>query len=83
MEQLDDASTELMMGSGDNVMLHLGSAFFETSEEVATEFCENEVEKIQENVDSLVNEEEEITEEMNILKKALYGRFGKSINLEA
>jgi len=82
MEQLDDASTELMMGSGDHVMLHLGNAFFETAEEFATEHCENEVEKMQDKIDNLANEEEDITEEMTSLKKVLYGRFGKSINLE-
>jgi prefoldin subunit 4 len=82
MEQLDDASTELMMGSGDNVMLHLGSAFFETAEDTATEYCEDEVEKMQETLDSLETEEEDISEQMKKLKVILYGRFGKSINLE-
>eukprot|EP00551_Chaetoceros_affinis_P003835 CAMPEP_0203633042 /NCGR_PEP_ID=MMETSP0088-20131115/211_1 /ASSEMBLY_ACC=CAM_ASM_001087 /TAXON_ID=426623 /ORGANISM="Chaetoceros affinis, Strain CCMP159" /LENGTH=133 /DNA_ID=CAMNT_0050486245 /DNA_START=49 /DNA_END=450 /DNA_ORIENTATION=+ len=83
MEQSDDASTELMMGSGDNVMLHLGNAFFETSEDNATEYCEEEVEKMQEALDTLVNEEDDIVEQMAKLKVILYGRFGKSINLEA
>lgn len=82
MEQIDDASTELMMGSGDRVMLHLGTAFLECSEEEATEHCENEVDKIQVLVDALVKEEEDILEQQKDLKKALYGRFGKSINLE-
>ena len=72
MEQLDDASTELMMGSGDNVMLHLGNAFFETAEDTATEYCEEEVEKMQETLDALVNEEEDILEEMKKLKVMLY-----------
>lgn len=82
MEQIDDASTELMMGSGDRVMLHLGTAFLECSEEEATEHCEKEVDKVQVLVDALVEEEEDILEQQKTLKIALYARFGKSINLE-
>lgn len=79
---MDDASTELMMGSGDAVMLNLGNAFFELGEEEATEFCENEVTELQEKADSLEEEEEGILEEQKRLKAILYSRFGKSINLE-
>ena len=82
LERIDDASTELMMGSGDKVMLMLGDAFFESSEDDATEFCEAEVEKYQAVVDKLEEEESEILEEQEKLKKILYTRFGKSINLE-
>jgi prefoldin subunit 4 len=84
MESYDDASTELMMMSnGDNIMLHLGNAFFETSEDTATDHCENEVERMQTELDTLENEEGEMSDEMKSLKSILYGRFGKSINLEA
>lgn len=82
LERIDDASTELMMGSGDRVMLQLGNAFFEAEEEEATEFCEAEVGKFQEQVDRLEEEEGEIVEAQVALKKVLYSRFGKSINLE-
>ena len=79
---MDDASTELMMGSGDAVMLNLGNAFFELEEEEATEYCELEVTKMQEKMDGLEGEEEEIVSEQKELKTILYARFGKSINLE-
>lgn len=82
LEKIDDASTELMMGNGDNVMLRLGEAMFEASEDEATEFCEAEVERNQEIVDKLNEEEAEILEKQAELKKSLYGRFGSSINLE-
>ncbi len=82
MEKIDDASTELMMGNGDRVMLRLGEAMFEATEDEATEFCEAEVERHQEMVDKLTEEESEILERQAELKKILYGRFGKSINLE-
>ena len=82
MEQMDDASTELMMASGDNVMLYLGNAFLETSEEEATQHCEEEVERLQGVLDELESEREDIIGQQNKLKAILYGRFGKSINLE-
>eukprot|EP00804_Cyclotella_cryptica_P026607 CCRYP_014030-RA/>CCRYP_014030-RA protein AED:0.43 eAED:0.43 QI:63/1/1/1/1/1/2/277/136 len=82
LEKLDDASTELMMGNGDAVMLRLGDALFEASEEEATEFCEAEVERYQAKLDAFDREETDIQERMAALKKILYGRFGKSINLE-
>ena len=71
-----------MMGTGDKVMLRLGEAMFEATEDEATEFCEAEVEKHQETLDKLGEEETEILERQGELKKILYGRFGKSINLE-
>jgi len=83
LEGIDDASTELMMGSGDKVMLMMGEVFFEASEEDATEHCEEEVEKQQAMVDKLVEEEADILDAQAALKKVLYGRFGKSIQLEA
>jgi len=82
LEKIDDASTELMMGTGDKVMLRLGEAMFEATEDEATEFCEAEVEKHQETLDKLGEEETDILERQGELKKILYGRFGKSINLE-
>ena len=82
LEQMDDASTELMMGSGDAVMLNLGNAFFEIDEEEASEFCDDAVTKMQEIADKLDDEEGDILRKQKGLKAALYGRFGKSINLE-
>ena len=71
-----------MSSGGDNVMLLIGESFFETSEEDATEFCEAEVERMSETLETLSKEEETILEEQAALKKVLYGRFGKSIQLE-
>ena len=72
-----------MMGSGDKVMLLMGEAFFEATEDEATEYCEAEVEKHQAKIDQLEEEESDILEQQATLKKVLYGRFGKSIQLEA
>ena len=71
-----------MMGNGDKVMLRLGEAMFEATEDEATEFCEAEMEKHQAVVDDLDQEEADIVEKQAALKKVLYGRFGNSINLE-
>lgn len=83
LERLEDASTELMMASaGDTVLLLIGESFFDTSEEEATEYCESEVEKLSTKLEALVEEESKVVEEQTVLKKALYARFGKSIQLE-
>jgi len=71
-----------MMGNGSKVLLLLGDAFFETSEEEASEHCENIVEKYQSKMDDLDMEEEQIIQKQSELKKLLYARFGTSINLE-
>lgn len=71
-----------MMASGDKVLLLVGECFFDTSEDEATEFCESEVEHFQAQLDKLETEEETIVQEQAELKKALYGRFGKSIQLD-
>jgi hypothetical protein len=57
LEGLDDASTELMMGTGETVMLLGGEVFFETTEEDAVQFCENQVEKLQGVLDTLAAED--------------------------
>lgn len=70
------------MGNGDKVLIMLGEAFFESSEEDATERCEEQVEKFQATIEVLNDEETTIVERQSQLKKELYGRFGKSIQLE-
>lgn len=82
LEGLDDASTELMMGTGENVMILSGEAFLETSEDDAVQFCEAQVSELQTEDDKLEQEEKTIMTEKEELKAILYGRFGKSINLE-
>mmetsp|Transcript_33374 Transcript_33374/g.51145 ORF Transcript_33374/g.51145 Transcript_33374/m.51145 type:complete len:129 (+) Transcript_33374:119-505(+) len=82
LERMDDASTELMMATNPKVMIYIGEAFFEASEDEATEYCEAEVEKYSESVDKLDEEEVKLLEEQEDLKKVLYDRFGTSINLE-
>lgn len=87
LEGLDDASTELMM-MGDNtnnntIMILSGEAFFETNEDDAVAVCDAQVQVLQAQLDDLVAEEAIVLAQQGELKAALYGRFGKSINLEA
>jgi prefoldin subunit 4 len=70
-----------MMG-GDSVRLKMGEAFFDCSEEYATEYCEKRQEKLTAQLDDLTKEEAAILARQTELKAALYGRFGKAINLE-
>ena len=72
----------MMSSDGDDVMLLIGESFFDTSEEEATDFCESEVERMTELLEKLDEEESTIVEEQAELKTILYGRFGKSIQLE-
>lgn len=44
LDKLDDATTELMTGEGDAVMLSLGDSFMECEEEFATDYCEQQQE---------------------------------------
>jgi prefoldin subunit 4 len=82
LERIDDASTEIMMADQGKVLLFMGGAFFEASEEEATTYCEDTVEQYQEKIRVLESEENEVIERQEELKKVLYGRFGKSIQLE-
>ena len=72
----------MMSSDGDDVMLLIGESFFDTSEEDATEYCEAEVERMTDVLEKLDEEESTLTGEQAELKNILYGRFGKSIQLE-
>ncbi len=83
-ERLDDAHTDMMMNSsGGKVMLLMGEAFIEVTEDYAEEYCESKSEALSKKVENLMAEDLKITQRQEVLKKELYGRFGDSINLEA
>jgi prefoldin subunit 4 len=83
-ELIDDANTDMMMNSsGGKVMLLIGEAFVEVSEDYATEFCEGKSEELSNKVEAMMKEDVAIKERQEVLKKDLYARFGDSINLES
>ena len=64
------------------MLLTVGEAFFQVSEEEAIESLEKAKTLTEEALAKLVEESEQTRSEMDSLKKILYGKFGSSINLE-
>ena len=78
-----DAAEELeMCMDSDGIMLAVGESFFPVEESVASEQLEKARGLAQEMLDKLITESESVHSELAILKKALYTKFGDSINLE-
>ena len=81
-EKLEDASTELMMAEGGRIMLLIGEAFVQVSEDFASEYCDKKQGMIASRIQAFGVEESDIVKRCEALKKDLYSRFGDSINLE-
>jgi chaperonin cofactor prefoldin len=60
----------------------VGDCFVSLPQPQVLELLESSTETIDGEVDALKSKLEGVQEEMGELKKALYGRFGRSINLE-
>jgi len=60
----------------------VGDCFVSLPQPQVLELLESSTESIDGEVEELKSKLETIQEEMGELKKALYGRFGRSINLE-
>ena len=75
-------STGTKASSTPSIMILQAETFFETNEDDATAFCETRIEQLQKKLDKLKEEDQDILSQQADLKKLLYGRFGKSINLE-
>lgn len=61
----------------------IGDTFFTLPVPEVQELLSSSVEKIDDEVSTLESRIGELNEEMQDLKAELYGRFGRSINLEA
>ncbi|KAK4556770.1 hypothetical protein LTR86_006341 [Recurvomyces mirabilis] len=83
-EDLEEISSELELADEDDkVPYKIGDSFFSLPIVEVQDLLSSSVEKINDEVGSLEEKLSELREEMNDLKAALYGRFGRSINLEA
>ncbi|KAK3661363.1 hypothetical protein LTR22_007570 [Elasticomyces elasticus] len=83
-EDLEEISTELELADEDEkVPYRIGDSFFSLPVSEVQGLLSSSVEKIDTNVGSLEAKLSELRDEMQELKTALYGRFGRSINLEA
>lgn len=60
----------------------MGDCFVSLPQPQVLELLESSTKTIDEEVDTLKSKLESVQEEMGELKKILYGRFGRSINLE-
>ncbi|KAL1305545.1 hypothetical protein AAFC00_007154 [Neodothiora populina] len=83
-EDLEEVSGELELADEDEkVSYKIGDSFFSLPLEEVQELLAGSVEKIDAEVNTIEEKLSTVQEEMQALKAALYGRFGKSINLEA
>ncbi|KAG2173388.1 hypothetical protein INT44_008740 [Umbelopsis vinacea] len=82
-EYLDDLSMELELADEDEpVRYKIGDAFVHMPLDKALERITNDSEKVQADIDDLKSQMDDVHGQMEELKKALYSKFGKSINLE-
>ncbi|KAH7389907.1 Prefoldin subunit-domain-containing protein [Pyrenochaeta sp. MPI-SDFR-AT-0127] len=82
-EDLEEISTELeLVDEDEKVPYKVGDCFVSLPQPQVLELLEASTETIDEEVEGLKSKLEGVQEEMGELKKALYGRFGRSINLE-
>jgi prefoldin subunit 4 len=58
------------------------SCFWEVNEDEAVQYCEQQIDAIQALISNLTEEQKDILQQQEGLKKILYGRFGAAINLE-
>ncbi|KAK1014750.1 hypothetical protein LTS16_006727 [Friedmanniomyces endolithicus] len=83
-EDLEEISAELELADEDDkVPYRIGDSFFSLPVSEVQELLSSSVERINGNVESLEEKLSGLRDEMRELKPALYGRFGRSINLEA
>ncbi|KAJ3245475.1 hypothetical protein HDU78_009228 [Chytriomyces hyalinus] len=82
-EYLEDLEMELELADEeDAVRYKIGDAFIHMSLDAAQERLTNDKSELVADIEGLKTEMDSLQTEMEKLKKLLYARFGKSINLE-
>ncbi|KAG2178893.1 hypothetical protein INT43_001740 [Umbelopsis isabellina] len=82
-EYLDDLSMELELADDDEpVRYKIGDAFVHMPLDKALERITSDSEKVSADLEELKSQMDNVQDQMAELKKALYGKFGTSINLE-
>ncbi|GAB7359875.1 hypothetical protein MBLNU230_g7403t1 [Neophaeotheca triangularis] len=83
-EDLEEVAGELELADEeDKVPYRIGDTFVSLPVSQVQELLSSSVEKIDGELSTVEDQLSEVREEMQSLKAALYGRFGRSINLEA
>lgn len=82
LEDLEDASNELMVTDEEEVRYAVGDTFVTLENMAAEERLAGVQEKTNGEVEALQSELDDTRAQMKKLKDTLYGKFGDSINLE-
>lgn len=82
LEDLEDASNELMLSDDDQVSLLIGECFVSFEKDDAEQRLEQMTEKVNGDLESFSSQLDEYKADMSKLKSVLYARLGNSINLE-
>ncbi|CDP06817.1 unnamed protein product [Coffea canephora] len=81
-DNLEDASNELILTDDDIVRFQIGEVFAHIAKDGVETRIEQMKEVTSKNLEKLEEEKESIVAQMDELKKILYGKFKDSINLE-
>ena len=82
VEDLEEASTELIIADDDSVRFSVGETFVTVDNDDAETMLQAQLDEVGAEVTALEKEKKEITSAMADLKEKLYKKFGNAINLE-
>ncbi|ACO64272.1 predicted protein [Micromonas commoda] len=82
VEDLDEASNELIIADEDTVRFSVGETFVTVDNDDAETMLQAQIAEVGAEVSALEKEKKDITSAMAELKEKLYKKFGNNINLE-
>ena len=82
VEDLEEASNELIIADDDSVRFSVGETFVTVDNNDAETMLQAQIDEVGAEVTALEKEKKEITSAMADLKEKLYKKFGNAINLE-
>ena len=82
VEDLDEASNELIIADDDTVRFSVGETFVTVDNDDAETMLQAQITEVGAEVSALEKEKKDITSAMAELKEKLYKKFGNNINLE-
>ena len=82
VEDLEEASNELIIADDDSVRFSVGETFVTVDNDDAETMLQAQLDEVGAEVTALEKEKKEITSAMADLKEKLYKKFGNAITLE-
>ena len=82
VEDLEEASNELIIADDDSVRFSVGETFVTVDNDDAETMLQAQLDEVGAEVTALEKEKKELTSAMADLKEKLYKKFGNAINLE-